>query len=128
MTLFYLVRIGLSQLFWVRGDFKTEVTYSIDIKFVYDIINMIYEKIQSHFSLSCLLSCLTLLWWRSLSHRNKSINLLCKSMDWFLHDRDICHERINSSMSSTSSVLKTVNTCFILKINWQIFIWWEDPG
>ena len=32
---------------------------------------------------------LTLSWRRSLSYRNQSIDLLCKSMDWFLYDRDL---------------------------------------
>ena len=39
--------------------------------------------------------CLTLSWRRSLSYRNQSIDLLCKSMDWFLYDRDLCHEKVN---------------------------------
>ena len=38
---------------------------------------------------------LTLLWRRPLSYRNQSIDLLCKSMDWFLCDRDLHHERVN---------------------------------
>ena len=29
---------------------------------------------------------------RSLSYRNQTIDLLCKLMDWFLYDRDLCHE------------------------------------
>ena len=29
---------------------------------------------------------LTLLWWRPLSYRNQSIDLLCKSMDWSLYN------------------------------------------
>ena len=33
---------------------------------------------------------------RSLSYRNRSIDLLSKSMDWFLYDRDFRHEKINS--------------------------------
>ena len=33
---------------------------------------------------------------RSLSYRNHSIDLLSTSMDWFLYDRDLCHERVNS--------------------------------
>ena len=37
--------------------------------------------------------CLTLLWWRSLSYRNQSIDL--QSMDWFLYDRDLHHKRVN---------------------------------
>ena len=30
-----------------------------------------------------------------LSYRNQSINLLCKSMDWFLYDDGLRHERVN---------------------------------
>ena len=39
-----------------------------------------------------IISKLTLSWRRSLSYRN---HLLCKSVDWFLYDRDLCHERDN---------------------------------
>ena len=38
---------------------------------------------------------LTLSWWRSLPYRNQSIDLQSELMDWFLCDRDLCHERIN---------------------------------
>ena len=34
---------------------------------------------------------LTISWWKFLSYRNKSIYLLCKSVDWFLYDRSIRH-------------------------------------
>ena len=37
---------------------------------------------------------LTLSLLRSLSYRNQSINLQRKSMDWFVYDRDHCHERV----------------------------------
>ena len=30
-----------------------------------------------------------------LSYRNQSIDLLCKSMDWFLYDNGLRHERVN---------------------------------
>ena len=36
---------------------------------------------------------LTLSWRRSLSYKNRPIDLQSKSMDWFLHDMDLCHER-----------------------------------
>ena len=39
---------------------------------------------------------LTLSWRRSLSNRNQSTDLLCKSIDWFLYDIDIRHERFKS--------------------------------
>ena len=37
---------------------------------------------------------LTLSWRRPL-YRNQSIDLLCKSMDWFLYDNGLRHERVN---------------------------------
>ena len=37
---------------------------------------------------------LTPSWWKSLSYRNHSIDLLCKPMDWFLYDRGLLHERV----------------------------------
>ena len=38
---------------------------------------------------------LALSWRSSLSYRNQSIDLQSKSMDWFLYDRDLRHERVN---------------------------------
>ena len=38
---------------------------------------------------------LTLSWWRPLSYRNQFIDLLRKSMDWFLYDNGLRHERVN---------------------------------
>ena len=32
-----------------------------------------------------------------LSYRNQSINVLCKSMDWFLYDSDLRQERVNTT-------------------------------
>ena len=39
-------------------------------------------------------SCLTLSWRRPISYRNQSIDLLRKSMDWFLYDIGLRHERV----------------------------------
>ena len=33
---------------------------------------------------------------RSLSYRNQFFDVLCKSMDWFLYDKDFYHERVKS--------------------------------
>ena len=44
-------------------------------------------------SLICFL--LTLSWQRPLSYRNQSIDLRSKSMDWFLYNNSLRHERIN---------------------------------
>ena len=37
---------------------------------------------------------LTLSWRRSISYRNQSIDLGSKSMDWFLYDNGLRHERV----------------------------------
>ena len=39
---------------------------------------------------------LTLLWLRSLSYRNQSSDLLCKSMNWFLYDRYLHHDSVKT--------------------------------
>ena len=41
---------------------------------------------------------LTLSWRRSLSYRNQTIDLLCKSMDWFLYDSDLRHGRVKNGI------------------------------
>ena len=38
---------------------------------------------------------LTLSWRGPLLYRNQSIDLLCKSIDWFLYDNCLRHERVN---------------------------------
>ena len=49
-------------------------------------------------SLNCRpLTCLTLSWRRSLSYRNQFIDLQNKSMDWFLYDIGLRHERGKSN-------------------------------
>ena len=40
-------------------------------------------------------------WRRSLSCTNQSNNLLCKSMEWFLYDKDLRHESVNSCILDT---------------------------
>ena len=42
---------------------------------------------------------LTLSWPRLLSYRNQSIDLRSKSMDWFLYDNGLRHERVNVALS-----------------------------
>ena len=51
----------------------------------------IHSFLLSHFW------CLTLSWRRPLSYRTQSIDLLRKSMDWFLCDNGLRHERVKSN-------------------------------
>ena len=41
---------------------------------------------------------LTLSWRKPLSYRNQSSDLLCKSMDWFLYDNGLRHERVKQPL------------------------------
>ena len=76
---------------------------------------------------------LTLSWWRSLSYRNQSTDLQSKSMDWFLYDRDICHERvITEERDIFTTLLSTYGETFswkwlkkakIAKSQFQYFFW-----
>ena len=88
---------------------KTELSYDADfcIWVPMEIANRF-----SHFKCNCLLCNtkylrnglifrihffvrqLTLSWRRSLSYRNQSNDLLRKSMDWFLYDNGLRHERL----------------------------------
>ena len=59
------------------------------------IFFLIFWKYTSH---KCLNSDTAILfnslWWRSLSYRNQSINSQSNSMDWFLYNRELHHERV----------------------------------
>ena len=60
-------------------------------------------------TLSWLIITLTLSRRRTLSYRNQFIDLLCKSMDWFLPDRDHPHERA-----------KAIRYSFVCYVPWRI--------
>ena len=51
----------------------------------------------------------------SLSYRNQTIDLLCKSMDWFLYDRDLRHESVKAE-SITLTLRRIENDLRRLKI------------
>ena len=57
---------------------------------------------------------LTLSWRRPLSYRNQSIDLRIKSMDWFLYDNGLRHERV-----------KVVFTSFYISIRGSIDCIWN---
>ena len=66
-----------------------------EVQLVYSLVNYAFHiKFLGNVSVS---PCggLILSWRRSLSYRNQSIDLLCKSMGWFLYDRDLHHERVS---------------------------------
>ena len=48
---------------------------------------------------------LTLSWRKMLSYRNQSIDLLCKSIDWFLDNNGVRHERIKDILRLGTSMI-----------------------
>ena len=59
---------------------------------------------------------LTISWRRSLSYRNQSIDLLYKSIDWSLYDRDLRHKRVNRI--ETHSVTNVLIKLLSILLNW----------
>ena len=51
---------------------------------------------------------LTLSWRRPLSYRNQSIDLLHKSIDWFLYDNGLRHERVKFDQSCITLPLRDI--------------------
>ena len=39
-----------------------------------------------------------------LSYRSQSIHLLCKSIDWFLYDNGLRHERVNDNVDKKQRI------------------------
>ena len=50
---------------------------------------------------------LTISWRRPLSYRNQSIDFRSKSMDWFLYDNGLRHERVNTSLLMMTGAIKS---------------------
>ena len=67
---------------------------------------------------------LTLSWRRSLSHRNQSIDLLCKSLDCFLYDRDLCHKRVKDLAEPFSMLPRRPEAVR----SWDLFNFWVETN
>ena len=63
--------------------------------FLKNLIGTLLKRSLVHLGASSL-SYLTFSWQRSLSYRKQAIDLQSISMDWFLYDRDLRHERVNA--------------------------------
>ena len=55
----------------------------------------------------------------SLSYKNQSIDFQCKSMDWFLYDRDLRHERVNGTLKLLYS---EVDLGPLQHLRWKAFL------
>ena len=76
------------NIFWRNLSWKTSI-------FVQSLsVGWKSQKLLLHNSYTKMHMLLNLSWRRSLSYRNQPIDMLCKSMYWFLYDSDLCRKRV----------------------------------
>ena len=69
-----------------------------------------FTKIAIHYKYIHVLGHVFLSWRRPLSYRHQSIDLLRKSMDWFLYDNGLRLERVNSlSIIASNLIWEEIN-------------------
>ena len=59
----------------------------------------------------------------SLSNRNQSIDLQSKSMDWFLYDRDLRHEKVNTRQQFSQKKLQLKPFVSNAHLRFSVFSW-----
>ena len=75
--------------------------YRFDVFIYFTYLKSMFHSYRKH---------LTVSWRRPLSYRNQSIDLQSKSMDWFLYDNALRHERV---------------TWFASQMKWLVSMWRE---
>ena len=104
INVFFFVKVVIFQyliyveVWWTKSLLYKWSFFVLFISITFYLIKNV-KWIDIYVMMSCDLSHLTPLWRRSLSYRNQFIDLLCKSMDWFLDDRDLHHERVNQVLN-----------------------------
>ena len=108
----FVMQRGLQLLQWGQQGFKNCVSNIMGCLLELWILQ--YRNIYTYIYIN--VNKFTLSWRRLLSYRNQSIDLLCKSMDWFLFDKDLRHER-DKLMQNTQQNSKS----FLLYIHEKIY-------
>ena len=74
---------------------------------------------------------LTLSWRRALSYRNQSIDLQSKSIDWFLYNNGLCHERVNRHynvfIKSSAKSNRLLHTNISIHVSHWFLAWIASP-
>ena len=92
-VVFFCLRLYDNILWFQHKEYKIETNLKV-AKCKIGVQNASTRKTSMCGKYNSFALALTLSWWRSLSYRNQSIDLLCKSMNWFLYDRDLRLERV----------------------------------
>ena len=88
------------QVAWSAGNILF-VTVGTDIRKDADYLGNVSNKVLY----------LTLSWRRPLSYSNQSTDLRSKSMDWFLCDNSLRHERVKQSEEEFLKILDSLQSC-----------------
>ena len=79
-----------------NGKYNTFIKYSVERKITKKATSWNIVVIQNEWLLENTYSTSTLSWLKFLSYWNQSIALHCKSIDWFLYDKDLHHEWVET--------------------------------
>ena len=95
-------------IFFDKKNMTSDLNMSSFPLFVFTLV----IKLINFHSESSHWNTLTLSWRRPSSYRNQSIDLRSKSMDWFLYDNGLRHERVNSLLSIMLVLQTQIPTVF----------------
>ena len=89
-------------LFWFELRLYGSITYKLEQLWMQKFQRLLFLLKRSYicYYIICMTVPLTLSRRRPLSYRNQSIDLLCKSMDWFLYDNGLRLESVNQFAKS----------------------------
>ena len=119
----WVINTLFCKCFDVRINFKIIFSFVTSSQFHCWYADRLSSQLSSRIApgnlkVSLKLSDLTLSWWRSFSYRNQSIDLLLKSMAWFLYERVFRRE----------SSLKKKHRNTFQKIFWRVVIYMRSLG
>ena len=118
MKLIKLLHKYLSSFSWNFFD------NSIKVDICIYCCSKMFQRCSFKIAIQLKMVVLTISWRRSLSYRNQSIGLLWKSMDWFLYDGDLHHERVKEFLSLKLKILLSFLTKSIFVLCVLGFYYW----
>ena len=95
-SVFYIIFVKKKKL-WLKKFKKILPTYPNFFEHITPNTYIFVGLTKSMNMYICETGTVTLSWRRPIWYRNQSIDLLFKSMDWFLYDIGLHHERVKST-------------------------------
>ena len=95
----------ISQLISLHNFWESHIIF-VD----YVLLITLISRVSSNFKVSSFMT-------EALSCRNQSIDLLCKSMDWFIYNRDLHYERVKYKVVWKKNIIS--NIAFLTNHNFE---------